>query len=195
MYWGWRGKKEASTRAWQSDKSMAFCSCVQTTPERTTPCLSFTVQRFGFFLEYAHVRKMYFTVSFFFCCKFVLFIYFFSSIFAAAVWFLSIVEGNDKYSNVSSNQFYKWLARGSRTGSKVPTKVNTFCFVFIEFRFKLVTVLHVTKMRFVSSCCIFLLDIRYCMDIYMLYCDCTWTMPSSRILFILNFSIVFDPET
>lgn len=77
---------------------------------------------------------------------------------------------------------------------KSPNKGQHIFFFFIEFRFKLVTVLHVTKMHFVSSCSIFLLVIRYCMDIYMLYCDCMWTTPSSRILFILNFSIMFDQE-
>lgn len=120
------GKKEARTHAWQSDKSMAFFSRVQTTPERTTPRLSLTVQRFFWS---THMSGKCISQSFFVVVS-LFYFFFLSSIFVVAVWFPSIVKGNDKYWNMSSNQFYKWLARGSRTGSKVPTKVNTFFFFY-----------------------------------------------------------------
>lgn len=98
-----------------------------------------------------------------FCFHFFLFINIFSCI-----------RGMTNTQSVSWNQFYKWHSRlqisvGSLTGSRFPTKVNTFFFP-TQFRFQQVT-LHFSRHFTCYSNCVpsfFLLDISDCIDIYIL---------------------------
>lgn len=93
----------------------------------------------------------------------------------------SCIRGMTNTQSVSWNQFYKWHSRlqisvGSLTGSRFPTKVNTFFFplssVFDRSHFISPVILHVTliafdKLIFLSPS-FFLLDISDCIDIYIL---------------------------
>lgn len=144
--------------------------CDQRTAEWTTPSVC---HQAAFRRTHTSGNVRFVFVGFFFysfCFHFFLFIN-----------ICSCIRGMTNTQSVSWNQFYKWHSRlqisvGSLTGSRFPTKVNTFFFplssVFDRSHFISPVILHVTliafdKLIFLSPS-FFLLDISDCIDIYIL---------------------------
>lgn len=173
-----RDEKKTSTRAWRSDgptassSSTSSCSSSSSSVWPEDAWMNDTIRLSPSGIsENVHVRKCALCVIFVLkMCYHILFF--------LVINICSCILRMKNSRNVSWNQFYHWhsclwISEGSQTGLGHPTKVNTFFFFSIQFRFHVVTLNFsrhsnaFDKLLLLSP--FFLLTISNCIDVYILY--------------------------